>query len=131
MLAPYTVSVKKTVIFIQIMSDFEIIEILELAAKGELLEKVDSDSVLDIQLVKELYEGGLLSGNDGSDLVRTSYSDLKITTEGREHLKTLKKEHHASTPKGIAMKIGERFLGRIEGIIFALLIAWLVSKFIK
>ena len=70
----------------------EYIDILEIAAKGNLPEQIDESSDFSIDTVKELIEAGYLSATDASDFEGDAFMNTKITLPGREYLNQLKSQ---------------------------------------
>jgi hypothetical protein len=66
------------------------IHILRLAAKGELPERIGEDSSIDIGVVRELHEAGLIKAIDTSSLSGRGYKKPRITVEGRARLKEVR-----------------------------------------
>ena len=64
----------------------EYLNILELAAKGNLPKKIDETSEISVNTVKELIEAGYLSAIDTSSLDGISYLNTRITLIGRKYL---------------------------------------------
>lgn len=62
------------------------LDILELAARGNLPERLDSSSTLTISVVQELIDAGLLKAIDASSSDGLAYLEPKITLAGREYL---------------------------------------------
>jgi hypothetical protein len=63
------------------------IEILKLAALGQLPRAVDRNSAIDLSAFKELYMAGLVEAKDASADTGDCYLEPAITTAGREYLR--------------------------------------------
>ncbi len=65
----------------------EIIKTLQYLELNGEVDKVDNSSYLDIQVVKELEEAGLVEAINVSNLDETAYLKVRINIRGREWLK--------------------------------------------
>ena len=113
------------------ISEQRIIQVLELAERGELPDRIEDDSVVPVSIVKELYQSGLLDAIDASSLDGPRYMEPRINVQGRGYLKMLRQHHHEASPRGKAKKIAARVLDWVGGIVAGLIIAWFASKYFK
>lgn len=65
----------------------ELIAILKSVECGDLPDKIDSNSDIDINLFKELYDADLVDAIDSTSFDGPAYLNPKITFTGREYLK--------------------------------------------
>src|SRR5690606_28532470 len=98
-------------------------KILELAAKDELPNRIDSDSELSVKAFSELYEQGLVDGADATSMDGPQYLEPRITMRGREYLNDLQQRAAEASPAGKARRIGLRALDWSLGIVAGVLIA--------
>ncbi len=113
------------------MSEKEIIRVLELAEMGKLPDRIEDDSIVQIAIVKELYDDSFLEAIDASSNDGLGYLEARINVNGREYLKALKQQHFEASPQGKAQRVGVRILDWIGGIVTGLIIAWVTFKYFK
>ena len=103
--------------------------ILELAASDQLPDRIDEDSILSVDVCRELYEQGLIEAADATTMDNVEYLRARITIAGPEYLSELQHRVTEASPAGRARRIGLRTLDWGLGILAGLLIAWGAGKF--
>ena len=87
--------------------------LLELAAGGQLPERVDEQSTPEFDIFRELIEAGYLKAIDASHMGGRAYLDPRITLAGREYLqqqRTPMASPSGSTQPSIRLFISHKYL---------------------
>ncbi len=104
-------------------------EILEKAVSGELPDRVDKNSDVSAEIVRDLVNDGYLEAVDACSMDGLEYLEPKITLLGREYLNSLDNRAREASISGKFSKIGLRALDWGLGILAGLIIAWLSKGF--
>lgn len=88
-------------------------DILRILINNGCIERVDGSTDIDVSLVKELYEGGLVQAIDASTLDGPEYLDVKPNLKGREWLANFEAEKgcQPASPVDDIVDIKPNFMG--------------------
>ncbi|MCH2555702.1 MAG: hypothetical protein MK005_00205 [Alcanivorax sp.] len=98
--------------------------ILEKAVSNDLPDRINGESEIQVEIVRELVEAGFLKAADASDKDGIEYMEPRITVAGREYLNDLSQRAYEGSPTGKAHRIALRILDWSGGIAAGLVIAW-------
>ena len=106
------------------------LQILRQAADGTLPARIDSESPVPVQAVRDLRSSGYLEAIDASSLGGPAFLDSRITITGREYLRVLEERTHAASLFGKASRHLPTVVKWVFGIVAALVVAFLANEFI-
>lgn len=72
-------------------------KLLEMAANKSLPDKIDEETDIPLDIVRELVEAGYLKAIDASSFAGDAFLSPKITFQGREYLENLRSERRSET----------------------------------
>jgi len=99
-------------------------EILEMSVSGELPDRIDEDSDVSAEAVRDLVKDGYLEAADACSKDGLEFLDPKITILGREYLNDLNQRAYEASASGKLSRFGLRALDWGLGIVAGLIIAW-------
>lgn len=108
-----------------------ILEILKLAEKNELPERIGKDSIISIDLIKELVNSGYLDAIDASSFDGASFIKPKITLEGREYLLELENNLKKNTILVKLTNLSMPIVKWVFGIAATVIAAWLILNYVN
>lgn len=82
-----------------------VLEVLRRVAREGTIERVGPSSDIDVEVVAELYESGMVRAINASSNDGPGFLDIKMTTEGREYHKRLEQRVYEASPRGRLRRI--------------------------